>query len=90
MKIYLNDQLMHEDADSITLCNIKNDFYSKETGLEYIDNRGEYFTVTVNIDDSTKKDYIVKLCRIAHYDFENWIRFKKGLIEKPIKIFLSN
>ena len=90
MEIYLNNKLIHEYADSIMLQNIKENFYREETGLEYYNNRGEYFTVTVKNDDSTKKDYEVKLCVIARNVSENWIRFKKGLVEKPTKVFLIN
>lgn len=61
MKVYLNDKLICENTDSVIFNDIKKHVCSVES--EYIDNKGKYFTVTVN-----NKDYKVRKCRLDYVD----------------------
>lgn len=83
MNIYLNGELIYEDAHSIKVQdNVPCSYDAK--GIEYCLFRGKPFIVTIILNDSIEKEYKVRKCQIV-YPF-----YYEEMTTKPIKVYLNN
>lgn len=92
MEIYLNGQLIHENADSLEFFtndgNKINHLFAENS--EYLDSDGEPFTVKVILNGSKDKDYEVRKCLIVRPE-EIYIKtLNKKMHNKSIKVYLNS
>ena len=88
MEIYLNNELLYENADSIKFYNSPNYFYDDRA--EYYHKEGEYFTVTVNFDKSHYKNFQIKRCMIVRSQDGIIGTFANRYCDYLVKVYLSN
>ena len=85
-EIYLNGKLILKKADSLEIHDETN-YYHDNKGYRFYDKGGEYFTVTVNMKDSTVKEFRVRQCVIFDPEFLAW-HLNTMQYYEPMKIFL--